>query len=69
MADYIPIRAVRPHGRKFFEDGVVFDLYPEPDRMAAELEKLGPGLRAPFEAFLNYCGRQYDLVNRGYFEE
>lgn len=41
MKDYIPIRTLRPHWRNFFEDGTVLDLYPEPDKMAAEARKVG----------------------------
>ena len=41
MKDYIPIRPLRPHWRNFFEDGVTLDLYPEPEKMAAEARKVG----------------------------
>jgi hypothetical protein len=41
MSDYIPIRPLRPHWRNFFEDGKVVDLYPDPERMAAEARKVG----------------------------
>ena len=41
MSDYIPIRALRPHWRNFFEDGKVVDLYPEPDRMAGRPARWG----------------------------
>jgi len=40
MGDYFSIRALRPHWRNFFEDGVMLDLYPEPEKMAAELDIL-----------------------------
>ncbi len=68
MSDYFTIRPLRPHWRNFFPGGTVIDLYPEPERMDAELEKAGadPGR---FHRFLDYSGRLYDLVNRGYFEE
>ncbi len=68
LADYIPIRPLRPHWRNFFEDKTVLDLVPEPDRMAAELRKVGQD-PARFQAFLDYAGRLYDLVNLGYFEQ
>ena len=68
MADYIPIRTVRPHWRNFFEDGTVINLFPEPDRMAAEAERVAPGSAKEVEAFLAYAARQYDLVDSGYFE-
>jgi diapolycopene oxygenase len=66
--DYFTIRPLRPHWRNFFEDGTVVDLYPEKDLMAREAEKVGeePGR---VEAFLDYCGGLYDLVDRGYFQQ
>lgn len=67
MADYIPIRTLRPHWRNFFEDGTVVDLYPERERMAEEARKVGED-PAAVEAFLRYSGELYDLVNGGYFE-
>lgn len=68
MADYIPIRALRPHWRNFFEDGKVVDLYPEPDKMAAEARKVGED-PANVERFLKYSAGLYDLTNEGYFEQ
>lgn len=68
MRDYIPIRALRPHWRNFFEDGKVVDLYPEPDRMAAEARKVGED-PANVERFLKYSADLYDLINSGYFEQ
>jgi diapolycopene oxygenase len=68
LADYIPIRPLRPHWRNFFEDGRVIDLYPEPDRMAAEAEKAGED-PANVQRFLRYSADLYDLVNEGYFEQ
>ncbi len=67
MADYIPIRPLRPHWRNFFEDGTVLDLVPETDQMVAELRKVGQDPER-FQAFLNYAGKLYDTVNAGYFE-
>jgi len=68
MSDYIPMRTVRPHWRNFFEDGKVIDLYPEPDKMAAEARKAGEDPRN-VEAFLDYSAKLYDLVNAGYFKQ
>lgn len=68
MADYIPIRRVRPHWRNFFEDGTVVDLLPEPELMAEEARKAGEDPRN-VESFLEYSGRLYDLVDRGYFQQ
>lgn len=68
LEDYVTLKAVTPHWRNFFEDGRVVDLAPEPARMRAELAKLGPGLDGPFQAFLEYSRRQYDLIDEGYFQ-
>jgi len=68
MKDYISIRPLRPHWRNFFEDGQVVDLYPEPDKMAAEARKAGEPPEN-IERFLDYSADLYDLVNAGYFEQ
>jgi diapolycopene oxygenase len=68
MADYVDIVPIRPHWRNFFEDGKVIDLYPEPERMDAECAKAGEPPEN-LRRFLDYSGRLYDLVNRGYFEQ
>ncbi|MEZ5277975.1 MAG: phytoene desaturase family protein [Opitutaceae bacterium] len=68
MSDYMTICPIRPHWRNFFEDGMVVDLYPEREKMAAEARKAGEDPGA-VEAFLEYSGKLYDLVDRGYFRE
>ncbi|MBD3278034.1 MAG: phytoene desaturase [Candidatus Aegiribacteria sp.] len=68
MSDFIPIRKLRPHWRNFFEDGSVIDLTPEKDLMAEEARKAGED-PAAVEKFLEYSGKLYDLVDRGYFQE
>jgi diapolycopene oxygenase len=68
MSDYIPIRPLRPHWRNFFQDGMVVDLYPEPELMAAEARKVGED-PANVARFLKYSADLYDLVNAGYFEQ
>lgn len=68
MKDYIPIRALRPHWRNFFEDGITLDLYPEPEKMAAEARKVGEPPEN-IEHFLKYSAALYDLTNDGYFEQ
>jgi len=69
MADYIPLRPLRPHWRNFFEDGTVVNLFPEEDRMREEADKLDPALYPAVRSFLAYCARQYDTIERGYFEK
>ncbi|MBM3879830.1 MAG: phytoene desaturase [Verrucomicrobia bacterium] len=68
LADYVPLRSLRPHWRNFFTDGTIVDLDPEPERMAAEARKVGED-PANVERFLRYSGELYDLVNAGYFEQ
>lgn len=69
MADYIPIRTVRPHWRNFFEDGSHIDLFMDSKEMAAEAERFAPGSAREVEKFLTYSAAQYDLVEAGYFEK
>jgi len=68
MSECIPMRPLRPHWRNFFEDGKVIDLYPEQERMAEEARKADED-PAAVSAFLEYSGRLYDLVDRGYFQQ
>jgi diapolycopene oxygenase len=68
MSDYFTLRGLRPHWRNFFEDGVTLDLYPEPDKMAAEARKVGEPPEN-IERFLKYSAGLYDLTNEGYFEQ
>ena len=68
MADYVPLRTLRPHWRNFFEDGITLDLYPEPEKMAAEARKVGEPPEN-IQGFLKYSAALYDLTNEGYFEQ
>ena len=60
MSDYFSIRPLRPHWRTFFEDGVTLDLYPEPEKMAAEAHKVGEPPEN-IERFLKYSADRDDL--------
>ena len=68
MADYVPLRTLRPHWRNFFEDGITLDLYPEPEKMAAEARKVGEPPEN-IQSFLKYSAALYGLTNEGYFEQ
>ncbi len=68
MSDYIPIRAVRPHWRCFFEDDTVVDLTPERELMDEQLRAVGED-PAAFWRFLDYSAELYDLTAEGYFEQ
>ncbi len=69
MDDYIKIQALDPHWRNFFEDGTVVDLWGDREKMHSELRKIGEKHVDEFEKFIAYSGRQYDLVNKGYFKK
>lgn len=69
LEDYIDLVRVDPQWRNFFEDGTVLDLWEDRQRMSIELEKLGPGAREDYEAFLSYSRQQYQTVEKGYFEQ
>lgn len=69
IADYIPMRALRPHWRCFFEDGMRVDLMPEAEGMDAEMERVAPGSASEVRRFLTYAAEQYDLIEAGYFEQ
>ncbi|MBN8215683.1 MAG: phytoene desaturase [Spirochaetes bacterium] len=68
LGDYVPLVAVRPHWRNFFEDGTRFDLDPDDAVQAREFSKLAPGTWDDFRRFRAYSKAQYDLVAEGYFD-
>lgn len=68
LEDYVPLVAVEPHWRNFFEDGMVFDLTADRAVMSKELAKLGQGLEKQFYEFLSYSERQFVLIESGYFD-
>lgn len=66
LEDYINLQRVDPQWRNFFEDGVVVDLWEEPERMRSELDRFGPQVFDEYKDFLGYSRRQYDIVEAGY---
>ena len=66
LEDYIALERVDPQWRNFYEDGVVLNLWEDPERMRKELEHLGPRVIREYEDFLAYSRRQYEIVERGY---
>jgi diapolycopene oxygenase len=66
LEDYIMLERVDPQWRNFFEDGTVIDLWEDPERMRAELERFGPGALEEYKRFLAYSKRQYEIVESGY---
>ncbi|HEX2918696.1 MAG TPA: FAD-dependent oxidoreductase, partial [Edaphobacter sp.] len=69
LEDYIDLQRVDPQWRNFFEDGVVVDLWEEPERMRAELDRFGPQVFGEYKDFLAYSRRQYDIVDAGYLRQ
>ncbi len=66
LEDYIQLQRVDPQWRNFFEDGVVVDLWENPERMCAELERFGKRTFGEYKDFLAYSRRQYEILERGY---
>jgi diapolycopene oxygenase len=66
LEDYITLQRVDPQWRNFFEDGVVVDLWEDPERMRKELECFGPQVFGEYKDFLDYSRRQYEILERGY---
>ncbi len=66
MEDYVPLVRVDPQWRNFFEDGTVLDLWEQPERMKAELERFGPSAFQEYCSFLTYSRQQYQILERGY---
>lgn len=66
LEDYITLQKVDPQWRNFFEDGVVLNLWENPDRMHAELAQFGPHVIEEYKAFLAYSRQQYQVIERGY---
>ncbi|MFH1283320.1 MAG: phytoene desaturase family protein [bacterium] len=70
MEDHVLLQTVVPHWRNFFEDKTVIDLHMDPQAMKRELIKIGgSALAKKFFKFLQYAGKQYDLIEKGYFEQ
>lgn len=69
MDDYITIEKVRPHWRNIFEDGTVIDLDPDMDFMEKELAELDQESFPQFQRFLEYSGQQYDIIEKGFFDQ
>ncbi|WP_348266098.1 phytoene desaturase family protein [Edaphobacter sp. DSM 109919] len=66
LEDYITLQRVDPQWRNFFEDGVVVDLWEDPERMRKELGRFGPQIFGEYKDFLAYSRRQYEILERGY---
>ena len=66
--DTLPLVSLEPQWRNFFADGSVFDLYYDRPSLSDELSKYDKNSLEGFFEFLNYSEIQYDIVEKGYFE-
>ena len=66
LEDYITLHRVDPQWRNFFDDGMVLDLWEDPERMRSELAQFGPRAIEEYRDFLAYSRRQYQIIERGY---
>jgi diapolycopene oxygenase len=69
LEDYIHLVRVDPQWRNVFEDGTVVDLWEDPERMREELARFGPEAFEDYKHFLEYSKLQYDITERGYFDQ
>jgi diapolycopene oxygenase len=69
LEDYITLQRIDPQWRNFFEDGTVVDLWEDASAMQSQLERLGQGAVEDYRSFREYSRLQYEIVNRGYFEQ
>jgi diapolycopene oxygenase len=66
--DYCRIYELDLHWRNFFEDGMVFDFYKSRDKTRRSIQTHFPEAGAAFDAYLEYCIRQYHICRDGYFD-
>ncbi len=69
LEDYITLERVDPQWRNFFEDGTIVDLWEDPSAMETQLKRLGEDAVEDYPKFREYSRLQYEIVNRGYFEQ
>ncbi|MFA6232627.1 MAG: phytoene desaturase family protein [Bacteroidota bacterium] len=68
FADSLPLRDLDPQWRNFFEDGSTFDLFFDKEKMRGEVRRFDPSIEKGFFEFIEYSGRQYDFIEKGYFK-
>ena len=59
MADYLDLRALETHYRIFYPDGTRLNVYGDPERTKAELERIEPGSARGYDAFIAETARIY----------
>lgn len=69
FTDNVTIRPIEPQWRTFFEDGSIFNLYYDHEKMRDEIRRFDAACENGFFDFLSYSGKQYDIIERGYFNQ
>lgn len=67
FSDSVNLIPLDPQWRSFFEDKSTFDLYFDREKMTDELRRFDAAEIKNFFRFLSYSERQYDIIDKGYF--
>lgn len=69
VEDYIDLVALDPQWRCFYEDGVMLDLWGDPEKMQGALDRQFPGTGAGdgYRKFIEYSRRMYRLSEKVFF--
>ena len=69
VEEYIDLVALDPQWRCFYDDGVMLDLWGQPEKMQAELDRQFPGTGAGdgYRKFIEYSRRMYRLSEKVFF--
>ncbi len=67
MSHYLDLRRLDPQWRCSYADGAVLDLWQDPQKMRAEIERLSPSDARQYEAFLRYSREMFDISDEFFF--
>ncbi|HEY1375366.1 MAG TPA: phytoene desaturase family protein, partial [Gemmataceae bacterium] len=65
--DYLDLVRLDPQWRCFYPDSSVLDLHADTDRMAAELDRVAPGMANGYRRFLDLSRRLHGISDRFFF--
>ena len=69
LTDWLDLRPVAPLYRAHYPDGATLDVHSDPDRMAAEVERVcGPAEAAGYRRFVEFVTRLYRLEMGGFID-